>query len=118
MKVIYIAGKYRANTELELERNIRLAEVAALKWWKVGWAVICPHKNTAHFGGLLPDKDDDCNLWINGDLEILSRCDAIYMLSNWKDSKGAKLELECAKDFGLEIFYEESEIHRSLIGVV
>ncbi len=103
MKVIYVAGPYRSTGEWELEKFIRHAEEAALKLWLEGWAVICPHKNTAHFGGAngIPDST-----WLNGDLEILKRCDAIYMLNTWEKSIGAKTELTLAKSYGLEVYYE------------
>ena len=103
MQIIYVAGRYRSNYEWQLEEFLRQAEDAALKLWEEGWAVICPHKNTAHFGGALgiPDKT-----WINGDLEILSRCDAIYMLSNYRESRGAMAELALAKKLGLQVIYE------------
>ena len=106
MKVIYIAGKYRAKTEWQLIENIRAAESAARRLWSEGWACICPHKNTSHFGGLFPDEEKDYRTWIEGDLEILRRCDAIYMLKNWQTSNGAKKELQLALLLGLEIYYE------------
>ena len=49
------------------------------------------------------------------DLLILSRCDAIYLLRDWKNSPGAKLELEEAKRLGLQILDEDSiKIRRTL----
>ena len=101
MKKVFISGKYRAKTEWELEQNIRRAEEAAIRLWREGWAVFCPHKNTAHFGGLCDDK-----VWLEGDLEFLKCCDAIYMLSAWRDSIGACIELHIAQENGLEIIYE------------
>lgn len=101
MRVIYIAGPYRNSTEWGLEENIQKAERAAVRLWRLGYAVICPHKNTAHFGGVCDDS-----VWLEGDLEIIRRCDAIYMLNNWQQSKGASNELELARELGLEIIYE------------
>ncbi len=101
MKVIYVAGAYRNSTEWGLVENIRHAERASIRLWQDGWAVICPHKNTAHFGGLCPD-----DTWLKGDIEMLKRCDAIYMLKNWDKSEGALLELATAKNEGIEILYE------------
>ena len=106
MKVIYVAGKYNAPTEWELVLNIRHAETEARKLWKQGWAVICPHKNTAHFGGLLDDPIADRNMWLDGDLEMIRRCDAIYMIQGWEKSGGAVEELKLAKELDLEILYE------------
>ena len=105
MKAIYIAGCYRANSEWELELNIRKAEDAAIKLWEAGWAVICPHKNSAHFGGALDIPD---SVWLEGGLELLSRCDAIYMLDNWGGSIGAWEELNKAKELGLGIYYGDT----------
>jgi len=101
MKIIYIAGKYRSDSEWELEGYLRHAEDAAIRLWREGWAVICPHKNTAHFGGACPD-----DVWLKGDLEIMSRCDAIYLLKNWTHSKGAIKEKELAERLGKEIIFE------------
>lgn len=43
-------------------------------------------------------------------LLMLQACDKVYMLNNWKTSKGAKVELEYAKAQGKEIIYQESGI--------
>ena len=37
-------------------------------------------------------------------------CDGIYMLDNWKDSKGAKAEYYFADAIGLEIMFEDEAI--------
>lgn len=39
--------------------------------------------------------------------EELETCDAIYMLSDWKESKGARMEHEKAKELGIKIYYQE-----------
>ena len=56
MKVAYVAGPYRAPTPYQTLRNIREAEYIALKLWKMGYAVICPHKNTSLFDGECDDS--------------------------------------------------------------
>lgn len=40
------------------------------------------------------------------DLAELEWCDAIYMLTDWTDSPGAKKELSRAKELGLAIWHE------------
>jgi len=111
MKVIYVAGKYLGKCDWETYNNIHKARLAAHRLWGQRWAVICPHANTAFFGEEgEKDKDNpDSNYWkwLKGDLEIISRCDAIYMLNNYKESKGALIELKEAKKLGLEIIYEQ-----------
>ena len=101
MNVIYIAGPYRSDTEWGLEKNIRHAEDAAVKLWKEGFAVICPHKNTAHFGGICDDK-----VWIKGDIEIMTRCDAVYILKGWEKSFGATEEHRIALELDMDLMYE------------
>lgn len=40
------------------------------------------------------------------DINELTRCDAIYMLRDWRKSKGARLERFIARKIGLKVFYE------------
>ena len=44
--------------------------------------------------------------YIDMGLFELMHCEAIYMLRGWENSTGAKLELEYAKEVGLEIMYQ------------
>ena len=102
MKVAYIAMPYRADSTWEIRRNIQRAEHLAMKYWRLGYAVICPHKNTAHFDGGADDS-----VWLDGDIEILKRCDVIVMGYNWVHSSGAKNELKEAEAAGLEVIYDD-----------
>lgn len=40
---------------------------------------------------------------------MIDQCDAILMLDNWMDSKGAKVELAYAQATGKEVFYDYRE---------
>jgi hypothetical protein len=110
MKVIYVAGKYLGKSNWETYLNIHKARVAAEKLWNDGWAVICPHSNTAFFDGSGVEDKNNPNgnwaMWLNGDLEILARCDAIYVLDNWEESKGATMELYEARRLGLQVIFQ------------
>jgi len=98
MKLIYIAGAYRAPTDEGVEANIAKARDVAIRLWKTReWAVICPHSNSSH----MPIDDD---IVLLGDLEIVSRCDAIYMMQGWDESEGARNELRLAISLQLEIY--------------
>lgn len=106
MKVAYIIGPYRAKTIHGIKKNIDNAEEVALSLWKRGFAVICPHKNTAFFDG---EADDD--VWLEGDKEILSRCDFAVALPDYKNSSGSIAEIEYCKKKGIPIYYyEDGEI--------
>jgi hypothetical protein len=41
------------------------------------------------------------------DIKALFECDAIYMLKNWCNSKGARIERSIAIEMGIEIIYEK-----------
>ena len=99
MKLIYVAGPYRAPTEWGLVQNIRNAEALALEVWKLGAACICPHKNTAFLGGVCEDR-----VWLEGDLEMLRRCDAVVCTSDWQRSEGARNEVVEAHRLNIPVF--------------
>jgi hypothetical protein len=99
MKIVFISGPYRG----DVNANIEHAKQAAIRLWQVGYAVICPHLNTAHFDGLCDDA-----VWLVGDLEILSRCDIIYMLRGWENSSGARDEFQKAILLNIPILQEEN----------
>lgn len=103
MKVIYVAGKYRGKSWNEVWENIMHSRTEARKLWLQGWAVICPHANSILMDGAKGETD---GVFLEGDLEILKRCNAIYLLKGWEGSEGAKDELGLAQKEGLEILYE------------
>ena len=105
MKLVYVAGPYRASREWQVVENIRRAEAIALEVWLMGAACICPHKNTALFGGSAPDET-----WLRGDLEIVRRCDALILAPGWELSKGTLVEIELAKQLKLPIFHALEEL--------
>jgi hypothetical protein len=39
-------------------------------------------------------------------LAMLLKCEAIYMLKGWRNSKGARLELLIAQELGMRVLYE------------
>lgn len=100
--VLYIAGPFRAPNTWEAEQNIRRAEELALRLWRKGYAVLCPHTNTRFFHGAATDA-----VWLNGDLDLLSRCDKVVVLPNWKRSMGAVGEVDFAIANNIPVVTEE-----------
>lgn len=99
MKLVFISGPYRSDTEYGVHKNIQNAEAVALRVWQLGHVAFCPHKNTAYFGGIAPDS-----LWLEGDLEVLRRCDALCLVPGWETSSGARAEFALAIELGLPIY--------------
>jgi len=98
MKVVYLAGPYRAPTIRGIVNNIRRAEKVAIALWQAGFAVICPHLNTQLFDGICDD-----NVFIEGYLEILKRCDIVIVLPGWENSEGARKEVAFAEKLKIPI---------------
>jgi hypothetical protein len=44
--------------------------------------------------------------YMGDDLAALLTCDAIYMLKDWGQSKGARIEYQVAKEMGLKVMFE------------
>lgn len=103
MKLAYTAGPYRAKTLNGIVKNIQCAENVMIDLLRLGYAVICPHKNTALMDGVL--GDDDAHLWLEMDLVMLERCDCIVMVPGWERSEGAKAEKHFAESKGIPVFY-------------
>ena len=113
MLVIYLAGPYSAPDRNGIEENIQVAHHFALELWKLGVAVICPHKNTAYFPNL-PSGELTYDTWMRGDREFIRRSDAVYMLPKWRESCGAKMEKKYAIKLGKPVFYALSELKKWL----
>ena len=65
----------------------------------MGFVALCPHQNTAFFGGACEDE-----VWLKGDLELISRCDAVCLVWGWQRSEGTRAEIEFAKSKGIPVF--------------
>lgn len=104
-KVAYVAGPYRAETIHGVVENIRSAEAVAIELWKMGYAVICPHKNSALLDGVCSDET-----WLEGALELLRRSDIVVLAPGWLDSAGTGREAEEALRCGMPTFEWPSEV--------
>lgn len=109
MQVVYIAGPFRAKSKYvdghqdawEVQQNVMRAMALSLEVWRAGAAAVCPHANSMFFTAAAVD-----DVWLDGDLAILAKCDAMIMTPDWERSSGARAEHAFAKDLGLPIFYD------------
>lgn len=105
-KVLYVAGPYRSEKGMwGVHENIHRAKQIAQKLWAMGYAVICPHANTAFMDGSdIPDHH-----FLAGDLLIIRKVDGIVMTPKWVESEGAKAEYNYANNLSIPVFEWEHQ---------
>ena len=109
---VHLSGPYTGTSPLKREaeaqtkKNIERAKAIAGELWGKGYAVLCPHTNTAEFEKISTATYDD---YLSGDLQMVDRVDAVIMLPLWQSSKGAMLEFARAQARGIPI-YEYPEL--------
>lgn len=102
---VYISGKISGLDKKEYMSHFADAEKKLLE---MGHETI----NPAKYNDMLPTTLSwDQYMWI--DLFLLSLCDGIYMLDNWKSSKGAKAERKMALKRHMVVMYENEETSES-----
>lgn len=93
---IYIAGKITGLTE---PRYKYLFETAEQGFLLLKYEVINPVK-------LPDDHDKSWKAYMRVCLPALRTCNYIFMLNNWADSRGARLEEWYAKRYGIKPIYQ------------
>lgn len=90
IKVIYIIGPIRSKWGL-IGRliNVWRGRQAAVRLWKAGFAVICPHLNSFTMQWAIRDEDRLVEL----DCELVRRCDFVVILKGWRKSVGSNVEV-------------------------
>ena len=92
MKLVYVAGAYRAKSTWDRDRNIQAAREVGAAVARLGAYPVIPHSNTGHMDGLCEDQ-----FWIDGTLELMCRCDAMILVPGWEKSSGTLGEIAKAK---------------------
>lgn len=100
VKLLYIAGPYRAPSAWLVEQNIREAEAWAFKVAELGAMPICPHTNTRGYF----ESIGTAEFWLGGTMELMRRCDGVFLLPRWCESSGARTERVEALAQGLPVF--------------
>jgi hypothetical protein len=60
--------------------------------------------------GVSPYQGDEGRTWqqyMKEDIKLMMNCEGIFMLSNWRESKGANIERNLAMHLGMRVYYEE-----------
>jgi len=107
MKIVYLAGPYRADTAAEVERNIQNARRYHMALTEAGIFSFCPHVHMAHYDGLQEEQ-----WFLDGTMEMMRRCDAlVFIRGAMMKSSGSIREMHEAGKLKIPI-YEISYPHR------
>lgn len=99
-RTIYLSGRISGLTPQQAEANFRLAErqlTLAPPYYK---NVVNPLDIRPLFG------IKNWYTYMAADIWQLIWCDDIFMLYNWSESRGAKIEHKISKFLGLNIYYQ------------
>jgi hypothetical protein len=96
-KIVYLSGRI---TGIESEANI-LFNKAEKELSSKGYKVVNPML-------ISHDHDKSWESYMKACIKSLCDCSAIYMLSNWQKSRGAKIEWQLACDLGLKVIFEDN----------
>lgn len=96
---IYISGQI---TGLDIKVAAENFEQAELKLAEVGHAPVNPMKIVPY------DPEWTWEDYMVADIRALFGCEAIFMLSNWEQSKGARIEHAIATQMGIAVHYADN----------
>ena len=99
MNKIYISGKITGLRLEEAKARFDKAESELVS--RYNCEVVNPLKKISY------DADKTWCQYMLDDIALLFSCDAIYMLDNWKDSKGARIEFAIACELSKIIIFEK-----------
>lgn len=96
--LVYVAGPYRSGTAFGREENIFAARKVGAELVTNGFMPVIPHANTAHFDGLNTD-----DFFLEGTLEMMRRCDVVFLIPGHEKSSGARAEKAEAANLGIPV---------------
>lgn len=100
MRLIYVAGPFRAENAWLVEKNIRAAEEVGFKIAELGGVPVIPHTLYRYFDGTLGDE-----FWLEATSKLLLKCDGIMLLEGWGGSTGSMAERKLAKEHGIKVWF-------------
>lgn len=102
--VVYLASPYKCgntvNDDFVIFQHWVAAHMRAWDLWKLGFTCISPISNTA----FMNHQDIDHQRFLDGDLDILARCDALLMNRGWENSDGCRAEKVFAEGHDIPVF--------------
>jgi hypothetical protein len=102
---VYISGQIAGLEEQVARERFESAETLLSD---IGLIPVNPLSNGLHFTARWEEH-------IVRGIELLMGCDAIMLLGNWEESKGARIERHIAEEMGLKVLHEQTINDESLV---
>lgn len=116
MKLVYIAGSYRAKGDATVAVNIERAKRRAVevceKLGHSNWFPLTPHLNTAHFEDQSALAGVPDEYWLDGTMQLMACCDAVLLVDvgSAATSSGTRAEIREAMRLGTPVFATIEEL--------
>jgi hypothetical protein len=101
-KVIYISGKITGFDKEVYEKNFNDAE-DRMRTMYPDATIYNPIKVTSHLNPALHTWEQ----YMLTNIEVIFKCNTIYVLNNWQSSKGAKVETAIAEELDFEFIWQD-----------
>ena len=102
--IAYVIGPIRSKWRIVRWLNINSARLTAIKLWSAGFAVICPHMNSA----CMRHKVDE-DRFIEGDLVLIEKCDFAVVVGKWENSVGSLAEIKLCRRLNMPVYHSVKE---------
>lgn len=99
MRLVYIAGPYRAATPAGVSANIERARLRAADALRAGHAPITPHQLSRGNESVLTEEDWQALL-----LVVLRVCEEVWLVEGWESSEGTWAEVRAALAADLPVY--------------
>ena len=110
VKLIYIACAFNAPTDFEKQLNVTAARQAGYQITKLGFYPVMPTVNTSGF-----EAANTIEFMYNATMELMRRCDAIYVVDGWHNSSGVKGEIEEATRLKIPFYFSMRKLVDSFV---
>jgi hypothetical protein len=108
MEFIYLACPYTHPEKDEMEYRMNMATALAAELMLDGKNVFSPLTHSHYLCEYMPEEyQTDFDFWISRDLEIVDKCDTMYVLKldGWENSRGVAAEIDHAMKNSIPIKY-------------
>ena len=108
--IVYLAGPYTDEDSTVMQARMTLHQKTACALAQRGMSVISPISQWAPVAKFyMPEESESRNFWMEQDLPLLTKCDAMVLLPlfGWTESRGTGAEIAIAEARHIPILVHE-----------